>query len=195
LWHNEKIEEARKTLLTHYNSVQTSQVTRLIGFVAGLFTLLQLTQVSRTSTLSTMFSSFQTNIIIPPLLWDGFRFAILYIGTLIITFFILRAIFRFCIFGFISSAILNMSKGYFDEHIEKIEIDKEKIALIQTMNILAVMSVLDAKRRVYYLFPAKYFLHFDMKEVEGYKTPKYWGTFCILILALVISTLIIVILW
>jgi hypothetical protein len=46
-WEPNQIREARKTLLKHYTAQQNSQGTRLIGFVAGLFVLLQLTQTSK----------------------------------------------------------------------------------------------------------------------------------------------------
>jgi hypothetical protein len=193
LWYDKNIEEARRALLTYYTSLQSSQTTRLIGFVAGLFTLLQLTQVSKSLTLHTMFSSFPIIINFPVIVWEAIRFVTLFGGIFIIIFFILRAIFRFCIFGLLSSAVANLSEEDYDTVLKDIGNVAEKKGPIQLMKIVASWKVVvKDNRKAYGVLPAKLFVQFNHKE---YKTPKYWGAFWLALLSFIITILILAILW
>ncbi len=106
-----RIEDAKSKLLDFYTSQQSSQAERLIGFVIALFALLTLAQgvdKSRLGTLFTHVSSITALVKIVPLSgcgWETMKFIILFAGVTLLFFFILRAIYRFAVFGKMFSAV------------------------------------------------------------------------------------------
>jgi hypothetical protein len=110
-WSYYQIAEARKALQNYYTDQQNQQGTRLIGFVIGLFTLLQLTQTSKNSPLSGVFPNFPKiiNVTLCPLLSDSLKVVFLFVGTAFIIFFILRTIFRYALYGTMASYIMTVN--------------------------------------------------------------------------------------
>ena len=140
-----------------------------------------------------MFPNFPTIIKDSAIVLEAVGFVALSLGIFIIIFFILRAIFRFCIFGFLSSAVANLSKEDYDTVLEDMSEEAEKKGPIQLLKIVASWKVVvKDKRRAYSVFPAKYFVQFNHKK---YKTPKYRGTFWLGFLSFIITLLILAILW
>lgn len=185
----EEISEAKKTVLSYYTSLQTAQVTRFIGFVAGLFTLLQLTQIPDNLSLDRFFSTLFPTAVLPEIWIEIFKFKALFFGTLLITFFILRAIFRFCIFGFLGSYVTNVEKT----DIEKIyEADKEEKAKERPLLVIqkaTSQKFINDDRRAYGIFKANWFFTFENKSSDKL------GTAIQLFLAFVITLSLFMILW
>lgn len=101
-------KKAQETLLGYYSDLQDSQVTRLIGFVVGLFALLQLAQYSDGSTHEfSRYLAFSLNL---SSIFVDFKVAVLFTGSSIILYFILRAIFRYSLFGYLPSKIITARK-------------------------------------------------------------------------------------
>jgi hypothetical protein len=80
-WTDTQIAEARKALLKHYTDQQNGQITRLVGFAIGLFTLLQLSQALSDRALSQVFPNFPSFIQFT-MSWEG--------DVLKVTFFVYR---------------------------------------------------------------------------------------------------------
>jgi len=175
--------------LSYYTSLQTAQVTRLIGFVAGLFTLLQLTQIPDNLGLERFFPTLFPTEVLPDIWIEIFKFKALFFGTLLITFFILRAIFRFCVFGYLGSYITNVEKA----DIEKIyKADKEEKARERPILVIkraTSQRFINDDRRAYGIFKANWFFTYEDKSSDKL------GTVIQFFLAFVITLSLFMILW
>jgi hypothetical protein len=101
-------KKAQETLLGYYGDLQSSQGTRLIGFAVGLFALLQIAQYPEGSSHAfNKYLAFNLNL---SSIFAGFKVAVLFGGCLIILYFILRAIFRYSLFGYLPSKIITARK-------------------------------------------------------------------------------------
>ena len=190
-WEPCEIAETRKALLDLYVHQQTAQGTRLIGFVAALFVLLQLTQASKSYRLTEVFASFPP--IIPfgnvPLLWDFLKVIFLFLATTLIMYLILRSIFRFAFYGYMSSEIMVVTE------------DDAKDAIIEnakTPNIGSLWAFHKAtarvvyNKKVYWFFPAYLFFRIgDSKFPDRDKQ----GFLVLLIISLATAFLLLLFLW
>jgi hypothetical protein len=105
-----QISEARKQLQTYYSDQQNQQMTRLIGFVIGLFTLLQLAQESRNLALSSVFPNVTIfNMPKYAIYWDPLKVVFLFLGVSLILYFILRTIFRYALYGNMACWVMNIN--------------------------------------------------------------------------------------
>ena len=192
LWDDQEIEETRKTLLSYYTSLQGSQSTRLIGFVAGLFTLLQLAQVAKTSAFGLIFPNINFGLYLPPFWMEFLKFLPLYAGTVIILFFMFRAIFRFCLFGHYSSAIISLDKTDFQSVMEEHPEEKKMRRPVFIGNLAASIKLIKENRRAYIFFRSIWFLKF---KTSKYEAPSYKGALVLTGLSVSIAFLILFILW
>ena len=111
-WDPESLDKSREVLLNYYVSEQNSQSTRLVGFTVGLFALLSLAMSSGQNTLHATYSNYQGFLVFAdvPLFWDYLKVIFLYIGTSVILFAILRAIFRYSYWGQLTTAVIFEAK-------------------------------------------------------------------------------------
>ena len=110
-------KKAQETLLGYYGDLQSLQGTRLIGFVAGLFTLLALAQYSGDHLQAfNMNWGFELN-------WSSFlgdfKIVLLFSGCAILLYFILRTIYRYCLYGYLPSRLITARK----EEAEQVLVD------------------------------------------------------------------------
>jgi hypothetical protein len=99
-WTDTQIAEARKALLKHYTDQQNGQITRLVGFAIGLFTLLQLSQALSDRALSQVFPNFPSFIQFT-MSWEGdvLKVTFLFIATWAILYFMLFCILYYAQFS------------------------------------------------------------------------------------------------
>lgn len=99
---------AKNSMLTYYQNMGSAQAVRLIGFSAGLFTLLGIIQLSSEQHLRLFFkdapSIINFGITSEGLAIINFIFLFISVGTL--TFLICRAIFRYTAYSIIASDII-----------------------------------------------------------------------------------------
>ena len=181
LWKGKEdnFEKAKHSLLSHHTAQQNSQATRLIGFVAGLFVLLQLTQTSKLYELTNVFPNFPTIIVFgdSPVLWDFLKVVFLFMGTWAILFFILRAIFRYAVFGKIAFSAMwvtmDDAKVFVRDYTRK---EKKNPVEFEFREIWVLNQAASKKvyhEKIYLILPAKWFLKFaspecPSREIIGY---------------------------
>jgi hypothetical protein len=145
-----KLRKQEAALLSQYTAQQNGQGTRLIGFVVGLFTLLQLTQALDQSALSRIFPNFISFLQLTAPWGDFLKVLFLFMGTWVILYFILRSIFRFSVYGHLSSAAMYVT----EEEAEEVVVDysknsknpeKYKKLAVWAINIAVARIVYDKK--------------------------------------------------
>lgn len=149
----DEFRETKNALLRYYTSNLTSQGARLIGVAVTLFTLIQLVQNSKEVSLSTiLLSDFvpaiqlsETGLLILAalklLLFGGILLALL--------FFVIRSIFRFVVFGYLSSYLIRL---------EHTEVSESTTSLHRTIHSTVVDNLEDAKQKVFWIFPLVWFV-------------------------------------
>ena len=157
-WSYYQISEARKAVQTYYADQQSQQGARLVGFVIGLFTLLQLAQASKNLRLSGVFPNFPKVIeAINAPFWDFLKVLFLLAGTTIIMFFIFRTIFRYSLYGVMASQVFIVKES----EIEKYKQDSDYNELHAFNQVVAVDAY--KNKKVFWL-PARWFMSLDDKE-------------------------------
>jgi hypothetical protein len=126
-----KLSEARRILLKHYTDIQTAQSTRLIGFVAGLFALLELTLTANNSGISQTFANFPqipilTDFVlsIPPEIGEVTKAIVFILGTSGILFFIIRTILRYGVYGYMAFRVALISEDEMRQFLLKSDVSK-----------------------------------------------------------------------
>lgn len=109
-------DPVRSALLRYYTDQQVSQSARLIGFTLALFTLFQIVQSSRTDRFSYIFPAL-INIDVSPCLKFLFFFCLVWVLFI----FLIRAIFRFSVFGLASGHAIFVT----DSEVQKMR-DEQK---------------------------------------------------------------------
>lgn len=192
-----EISSVRNTLLKHYGDQQRSQGTRLIGFVAGLFALWTLT--SDVLRLSQVFEfpyiPWLTDWVLSlePWLVDFSKIAFLFLGTSVILYFILRAIFRYSFYGHMVNAVIYIPK----EEIEKL-LKEEKHARNLRMNNLyslhlATTFYVYSCKKIFRL-PARWF--FSLGSIgKAYPNKEIIGNCFLGLLAGFFSLLLLLFMW
>ncbi len=191
----DKLEEARAVLLKHYTDEQTAQGTRLIGFVAGLFALYQLTLNSISSEslgniVITMFSS-STNFI---------TIFLLVAGTTVILVFIMRTMLRYAVFGHMVTILIQIDQGEIRKLLSyefKNKWKEYKLRPLLAYLHLSVSRCIYLDKIVFFIFPARYFLSVDKEpKIQVYfpdRTKRgYVGLFA---LSMSFSILLVLVLW
>lgn len=174
---NDQLEEARAELLRHYVDLQTSQSTHLIGFVAGIFTL-----VSAVSSNDRLFKVFTegSGIIISFQLPQWLGFWLFYGAVMVLLFFVLRSVFRFTVFGYLSVYVVLVTQNDIGNAQEPPVISRVQVA---------TAARLRTANRKSFGFPAMWFL----ATSDGNEECKGWVV-CAL-LALVFSAILIGLIW
>ncbi|MCW3985086.1 MAG: hypothetical protein NWE91_01565 [Candidatus Bathyarchaeota archaeon] len=103
--------QTKNALLRFFTGQATSQAARLIGFTIALFALLQTAQYSRQEPLSSVFSALQFPMILNELYLEGLKFLVLFVSILVILTFMIRAIFRFSVFSYLSEYLIKINKN------------------------------------------------------------------------------------
>lgn len=113
--------ETKNALLRHYASNQSSQSARLIGFLIGLFTLLQTVQQSQKEPLAGIFKNieFALTFEIHPSVGDVFKLFFFSVFVWVSLVFIVRTIFRFQLFSYSSNYLITLKLSDLSEHSKK----------------------------------------------------------------------------
>jgi hypothetical protein len=180
-WTPHEVAEARKALLSYYADEQNIQVTRLIGFVVGLFTLLQLALVSKVPKIMEV-----TGFL--PWFWN-WKDLFLFIGTAIILYFILRVIFRYSFFGYLSSNLFIVTVD--DAKTVAAENNYEsKLNEFLAFNLATTRKVYE-DTKLFWL-PSNLFFTAGDKKCPSRER---WGVKILAIISVVLTFLIIYFLW
>ena len=113
--------ETKNALLRHYASNQSSQSARLIGFLIGLFTLLQTVQHSEKEPLAGIFKNieFALTFEIHPIVGDMFKLLLFSVFVWVSLVFIVRTIFRFPLFSYSSDCLITLKLSDISENSKK----------------------------------------------------------------------------
>ena len=176
-----QFREAKSALLHYYSSNRDSHGVRLIGFTAGLFTLIQIVQNSKKEPLSGIFT--KTSVIlggIPPSYTEAFKLLVFFAGNGLLLFFIIRSIFRFAVFGYLSEFTLAVNS---DETFERAE------AIHMAIHKIVEKKIVSTKKKLYGVFPLRWF-------VSTGKDSEHWKGYSLCVfLAVGFTFLLISILW
>jgi hypothetical protein len=193
-----KLSEARNTLLKHYTDLQTAQGTRLIGFVAGLFALLQLTLTASTSGASQIFANTKIPVLtdwvlsLPSLLGEVMKAIVLLVGTSGILFFIVRTILRYAVYGHIAYGVISISEDDMRQFLYKSDVDKSATEL----SILdgAVTRYVHTKKKAF-LVPANLIVSVSKSHPKDFPNKTKRGYIYLGLLSLFFSILLLLLLW
>lgn len=149
-----EFEKGKGSLLRYYSDIQTSLVTRLIGFVAGLFILVQTVQTSEIYPIVNVFPIqplISITINEPYLSIVSFlRLLIFAAAILVLTYFIVRTIFRFTAFNMIREAVLmqKFTSNLLEEILKEIPEKMRKNITPNTgiQEIITIRVLLDLKK-------------------------------------------------
>jgi len=158
-----QFRETKNALLRYYASSRDSQGVHLIGFVAGLFTLIQTVQHSRQEPLSGIFSDVGAILfelsrahrvleIVSSLVatsWQVLKFPIFIFSIIFLLFFIIRAIFRFALFAHLSEYLIRLKPSEISERTEPIH---------DVIHTAVVDNIDKAKQKVFWVFPLIWFI-------------------------------------
>jgi hypothetical protein len=197
-WTDTQIAEARKALLKHYTDQQNGQITRLVGFAIGLFTLLQLSQTLSDRALSQVFPNFPIFIQFT-ISWEGdvLKVIFLFVATWAILYFILRSIFRFAYYGHLSSEILYTTEDEAKNvvHDEAVRVKRQQAEFAQreiwALSTATARRLYD-KKKIYGL-PAKWF--FSLQVHPNYVKCDNQGFRVLLLISLALAFLLLLFLW
>lgn len=183
------LENARAELSRDYVAQQTSQSTRVIGFAAGIFTLVSV--VSTQERLSKVFPE-GSGIIIPwqPPQWLGFW--VFYGAVALLMFFVTRTMFRFTVFGYLTVYVKSVTQRRIENargQYKKDHPQEEEPTLISMVQRVTYDLLRHAKRRSF-TFPTMWFLPTSENSRE-------WklGVLVCALFALVFSAILIGLIW
>jgi len=103
--------------MSYFQNIASSQAVRLIGFTAGVFTLMGVIKLSPDEHLGEFFSDVYTFHIIrsivsiSPEIISAFNFGIFFGAIFILMFFIFRAIFRYMAFSDLSDTLIYLTRN------------------------------------------------------------------------------------
>ena len=103
----------------------------------------------------------------------------------------LRAIFRFGVFGYLINALIVLEKKDLEKVLKTLGKEAEKYSALYVMNLAASLKLVNGTKRVYG-FPAKFFLGLKFHETA---TPTYKGVIWLVFFSLLATILILLILW
>lgn len=159
-----EFDKGKNSLLRHYSDIQTSSVTRLIGFVAGLFTLIQTVQTSKIYKISDVFV-IPISIPIPDyiLAMTPLLRLLLFAGAVfVLVFYIVRTMFRFAAFNDLKESLLALSLSSLPEEPSADTSIEEIIAT----NVLTYLRGRKAQAKVYGI-PVTWFIRSDLLKKEN----------------------------
>ena len=194
----DKLSEASKTLLEHYTDLQTSQSTRLIGFVAGLFALLQLTLTASTSGANQIFANTKIPVLtdwalsLSPWIGEILKASILLVGTSGILFFIVRTILRYAIYGYMAFGVIGMSEDSVRQFLFKSDIDKSPTEL-RVLDTAVTREVHATKKA--FLVPANLIVSVSKLHPKEFPNRTKRGYIYLGILSLFLSVLLLLLVW
>lgn len=179
-----KFIEIKNALLHYYASKRAGQGVRLIGYIAGLFTLLQTFQHSEQEPLSDIFFKIaQTfeGLPIPPIFGEGLKLVILFVGICVLLYFVFYAIFRYSIFSNYSEELMKIKQTDLSGNDK---FDHWKIHKAVTDNVCK-----DKNKKVFGVFPSSFFIK------RGTDSEHWKGRMWCWILATFATFLLIILLW
>ena len=180
--------EIKNALLHYYASKRAGQGVRLIGYIAGLFTLLQTFQHSKQEPLSGIFFEIAQTFEgyeISPILGEGLKLVILFSGICFLLCFIFYAIFRYSVFSNYSEELMKIKQTDLSGNDK---FDHWKIHKAVTDNVCK-----DKKKKVFGVFPLRFPLSFFIKRGTDSEHRKGWMR-CV-ILAIGATSLLMILLW
>ena len=168
-----QFRETKNALLRYYSSSRASHGVHLIGFTAGLFTLIQTVQHSRQEPLSEIFSNVGAILFeitralgvhgIALSIGEIIKLGVLSFGIGFLLFFIFHTIFRFAVFANFSDYLIGVKPTEISKRTEPIH---EAIHSVVTDNICT-----RDKKRFYGRIPISWFIvrEKDSEHQNGYK--------------------------
>jgi len=169
VWKSERIDEAKGILLRYYTDQQTSQSARLIGFVVALFTLLGAVQISKSNPLSTAFNNFPflfDKEIASAINWSILKFPLFFASVCILNFFIVRAIYRFSVYGFLSSCLIDLRLSEIHDTLAAYKESEDNQRLIWALHVTACTKIKKDIKRAFGL-PVTLFIPLGDEGEEG----------------------------
>ena len=178
----EQFREAKSALIHHYASNRASHGVHLIGFTAGLFTLIQIVQNSESQPLSGIFKNVSVIFSgIPPIIGEFFKLMVFFVGIWVLLFFIIRTIFRFAVFAYFAEYSLAVGAKETYRRSEPIH---------EAIHLIVIEKVIEANKRLYWRFPLSWFVVRRGKESEHHQGYRLCG-----IIALGLAFVLVSLLW
>jgi hypothetical protein len=193
-WNDEEITKYRIALKRDYISLSNSQAVRLIGLIAGLFTLLQVFQNSKNLPLSDIFLVDIPNIPVLEILANllPWRLLAFVFSVGLILFFSFRAFFRYALFCALSTNIRWIDKPELNYLFmnDKYLKGKNLMVLLEMATTKKISGDLEnfessyTRRKLYGIF------YYDWFLIE-----KKWGYLLCLILSLLSTWILLGLIW
>jgi hypothetical protein len=149
---NEDVKDflrVKNSLQSYYQNMASAQTIRLIGFTAGVFTLIEATQLH----LGEFFSSFSIPIleeVISSSIRSSINFLFLSISVFILFFFVFRAIFRYSALSYLSNLLIYVT------------FEETKKAAGQSLHAKITNALFSHvkkyPRKVFFVFPLLFFI-------------------------------------
>jgi hypothetical protein len=199
LWNNkeDRIERAKHELLSNFTAQQNSLGTRLIGFIAGLFVLLQLSQTSNQYKLASVYPNFPEIIVADiPFLWDSLKVAFLFFGTWILLVLVLRSIFRYAVFGKLASYAMwvtsNEAKEIVRVRVKEYEMKPMAFEFREIWALSQATAKKVYKEKLYWIIPANWFLSFKFPNCPSCQKKGHYFSFAF---SFILTLLLLLFLW
>jgi len=179
----EEFLRVKNSLLSFYQNIASAQAVRLIGFTAGVFTLIGATQISPEQHLRNFFSGAGISHLIEgihPAIVSNIKFFFLFGSMLILFFFIFRAIFRYTSYAYLASALIYLSME---------ETEKADGQSLHNKIVNALLEHVENHPRKVFMIPIWYFIKCSKK------TNVWWGIALSFVLSVFATTLLLLLLW
>lgn len=202
MWDESRIDNTKDSLLRYYTDQQTALSARLIGFVVALFTLIGAVQLSKSEPLFSTFASIPFPYgreIASAINWSIFEFIFLFLLVFTLAFFITRSIFRFSVYGFLSSCLISMKQKDVEETLRKYKDLIDKQSLYWVLHLTTYEEMCSCRKLAYWLFPAKWFVGGGVPKTDvsgnDVKTDTWKGYLVIIIASFSLTVIILGLLW
>lgn len=169
----EQFNETKNALLKYYADSRASRGMHLIGFTAGLFTLIQIVQYSNQGPLSKIFSNIEVlfsdfpvdfEFLIPTWLSSlmlVLKFSFFFLAVCGLLFFIIRTIFRFAVYA------------YFSDYLIRVKPDEIECNFNESIHDAIHTKIMEEfesdDKKVYRFFRLMWFIHSGKKESQHQK--------------------------
>jgi hypothetical protein len=180
---NNDFLNVKNALLSHYQNIASAQTVRLIGFTAGIFTLIGAIQLTPEQHLGEFFSNaciLPLKEGIPSSISSSINFLFLSVSISILFFFVFRAIFRYAAYSNLTDALIYVT-------IEETEKAEGKSLHAKFFNAL-ITHVNKYPRKVFKM-PISYFISYTGN------TKILWGRALSLFLSILSTFLLLLLIW
>jgi hypothetical protein len=170
---------AKNFLISHYHNIASAQGVRIVGFTAGVFTLIGATQIKSDQALHNIIPAitFDTS----SLFFSSLKLLFLSVSIFSLLFFVFRAIFRYATYANLADYLITVSLGKTENASGKTLHHQITTALIQ--------HVEQFPRRVFGM-PIWYFW-----SVSQYQEKTWYGVIVCTILSMSVTFLLLLLIW